>query len=620
MLRVVSDTAAQRSLARFRTSAQPAVFGSGFYDQERDDVYLFRWMQTHGQLEVGAIDSERFLELWVFCCLDDFSQRLTIEGGEEPFEVVLPYGWSRFSVAVTPGVDRIHLRVDKPFPASNYPEDSRTLAIRVRSGAYVHQDPDRHRMIALQSANEILNWQEALQGRSRLESTPPILGIDMYGVCNVKPPCVYCEWDKSKEMEGDNVDAPFTRQTLEEWGDLFTRTRNLVNCSIGEPFMMKNVDELFDIYGDSGKTLEMATNGQILTDRNIEKLLDRDIELYISLDAATPETYAKLRNDTFERILDNLRRLIAAKGGRDGLPRVHLVFMPMRCNVHELATFVDLCDQLQVDRMVLRPLNYADAIYLRWDRAGYTFDYQKELLPFDELIRVSARAAQLCREHGVPFSDQMDFGGAMSEMFAEEFESQPGEAPAPLPQPQPQSIAPPAEREPSPEKHTLVGAATTLPEPQIPDSGAASPAGEGDARLPACLEPWRSLYILRRGILPCCYGGTPIADMDGYADVWNSDTLREIRAELAAGRFHKYCLDSPSCPIVRKNEHAGELPRSQALFLRARHLWHRFDRLCFGVPGYIFRPSKWVAMRLWAAVTDPTYVRRHVWRLYERKK
>ena len=100
--------------------------------------------------------------------------------------------------------------------------------------------------------------------------------------------------------------------------------------------MMKNLDELFDIYGDGGKALEMTTNGQILTDRNIEKLLDREIDLYISLDAATPETYARLRNDTLERILGNLRRLIAAKGGRDGLPRVHLVFMPMKCNVHEL--------------------------------------------------------------------------------------------------------------------------------------------------------------------------------------------------------------------------------------------------------------------------------------------
>jgi len=171
----------------------------------------------------------------------------------------------------------------------------------------------------------------------------------------------------------------------------------------------------------------MTTNGQILTDRNIEKLLDREIDLYISLDAATAETYARLRNDTLERILGNLRRLITAKGGRDGLPRVHLVFMPMKCNVHELEAFVELCADLEVDRLVLRPLNFSESISLKWDRAGYVFDYPKELLPFEELIRVSARAAQLCAEHNVPLSDQLDFGVAMEEMFAEDFVADSGE-------------------------------------------------------------------------------------------------------------------------------------------------------------------------------------------------
>ena len=113
---------------------------------------------------------------------------------------------------------------------------------------------------------------------------------------------------------------------------------------------MKQIDELLDTFGNTGKVLEMTTNGQILTERNIQKLVGRPIDLYISLDAATPLTYSRLRNDTFEKILGNLRRLIAAKGGRGGFPHVHLVFMPMRCNVHELDAFVQLCAELGVDR------------------------------------------------------------------------------------------------------------------------------------------------------------------------------------------------------------------------------------------------------------------------------
>src|SRR5690606_15587606 len=158
---------------------------------------------------------------------------------------------------------------------------------------------------------------------------------------------------------------------LREWGPFFDNSTNLVNCSIGEPFMMKNLDGLLDAFGDAGKTLEMTTNGQILTDRNIQKLVGRNIDLYISLDAGTPGTYAKLRNQRFDAILANLRRLVAAKGGRLGLPRVHLVFMPMRVNVAELEAFVRICADLQVDRLVLRPLNSSETSTLDWDRGGY---------------------------------------------------------------------------------------------------------------------------------------------------------------------------------------------------------------------------------------------------------
>src|SRR5690606_15636790 len=127
--------------------------------------------------------------------------------------------------------------------------------------------------IVRQHENALRNTREMLAGRLSLESTPVSLGIDLYGVCNVKPPCVYCEWDLAKEAEGPFVDTPFTVGTLEEWGSFFDNSRNLVNCSIGEPFMMKSLDGLLDAFGHAGKALEMTTNGQILTDRNIQKLI-----------------------------------------------------------------------------------------------------------------------------------------------------------------------------------------------------------------------------------------------------------------------------------------------------------------------------------------------------------
>ncbi len=429
--------------------------------------------------------------------------------------------------------------------------------------------------------NLIRNQQELIDGRSTLDSTPPTLGIDLHGACNVKPPCVYCEWDTSKALEGDAVGVPFTRETLREWGAFFDNSASLINCSIGEPFMMKNLDELFDIFGRTGKALEMTTNGQILTDRNIQKLVGQPIDLYVSLDAATPETYAKLRNDTFEKLLANLRRLVAAKGGRGRPPYVHVVFMPMRANLSELEPFVRLAADLGADRLVLRPLNYSDNSTLEWDRSGYHFDYKRELLPFAELVRASARAARLARELGVELADQMDFGGSMREMFQAEYGTDAADAPT------------------AAADETGVPAGPPAPAPARDETPPAALPSLGGDRLPACLEPWKSLYILRRGVLPCCYGAEPIAPMDEFREAWNSTTMQAIRGELLGGRFHDYCLRSTACPIVRKSEEARLLPPSQRMLMRARHVWWRLNRATGDRPSrYVHLPIKRALKRL----------------------
>jgi hypothetical protein len=451
--------------------------------------------------------------------------------------------------------------------------------------------------------------------------------------------------------------VPFTRETLREWGAFFDNSVTLINCSIGEPFMMKNLDELLEIFGRTGKALQMTTNGQILTERNIQKLLGLPIDLYVSLDAATPEMYARLRNNTFEKLLNNLRRLIAAKGGRGRMPYVHLVFMPMRCNLHELEDFVRLAADLEIDRLVLRPLNYSDSTTLDWERAGYRFDYRNELLPFDELVRASGRAARLSRRLGVELADQMDFGGSMRDLFQETYDAEAVRQPTSDDERQP----PDADRQPRttfdsapdderPPRTTFDSAPdderppqTTLdsaPDDELsrrttfdsaPDDELAprttldsAPDDEplpalpslGGERTPACTEPWKSLYILRRGVLPCCYGGEPLAPMEEYRQTWNSPELQAIRRELLAGRFHSYCMRSPACPIVRKLEQANLLPLRQQALLRGQHVWLRFNRVVNDLPNrYFLFPIKRTGLRIHRAFTQPGYVAKHSRRL-----
>ncbi len=595
----------------YLATAEPVWFDTGFYDEERDGLDRFRWMAASGSLAFAHAAEVRFLELWALSEFHDLSQTLVCSaaGGRE--ELPLVAGWGPLSLTVPAGVGRLDLEVNKIFPSAYHPADSRTLSVRLRP-PLLHRDPERHARIRRQHDNWAQNVREMLERRVSLDSTPVSLGIDLYGVCNVKPPCVYCEWDYSKSLEGRFVDAPFTPDTLREWGPFFDNSVSLVNCSIGEPFMMKEFDDLLDAFGDGGKVLEMTTNGQILTDRNIQKLLGRPIDLYISLDAGTPATYAKLRNDRFDAIVRNLERLILAKGGPGHYPHVHLVFMPMQVNLHELEAFVRLCARLGVDRLVLRPLNDSPSVALAWDRAGHRYDYQKELLPFDELVRASGRAAELCRRHGVALADQMDFGGGMGAQFETWFEEgrQSVAAGQGAPAAPAESSAQDRDAEPSGPGAQAGPPASASAALQEPAAALQTPVAEplpslGHERKPACTEPWKSLYILRRGVFPCCYGGAPVAPMDQYREAWNAPVVQAIRAELNEGRFHDYCLRSSTCPIVRKSLESQSLPARQIARLRLRRLWSRLNRATGGAAGRVRFALSWRAARGVGAATEP---------------
>jgi hypothetical protein len=107
----------------------------------------------------------------------------------------------------------------------------------------------------------------------------------------------------------------------------------------------------------------------------------------------------------------------------------------------------------------------------------------------------------------------------------------------------------------------------------------------GYAGEPLCREPWESYYILRRGILPCCYGAAPIAPMSEWKTAWNSPAAQDIRRHLLNGTLSPYCLASLGCPVVQR--YLDERKRSPLWVMRSAA--RRVNRLLGGVPSRIVR-------------------------------
>jgi hypothetical protein len=126
---------------------------------------------------------------------------------------------------------------------------------------------------------------------------------------------------------------------------------------------------------------------------------------------------------------------------------------------------------------------------------------------------------------------------------------------------------------------------------------AQDPEALGAEALPLCREPWTSFYILRRGVMPCCYGFPVDEFVVDYAKVWNSPKLQEIRSYLAKGKLSPYCLKCLSCPIVQrelaKKGGGSADPNAPVVVPPKRPLALRLiNRALFRLPARIHRALK----------------------------
>lgn len=404
----------------------------------------------------------------------------------------LRQGWQECFLSIPRGADRLRLHVA---PLRKVQGDDRELGVMIRKVSFLEDTPH----LALRRAvaeNAVLNDAEYRMGKSQLASYPPFLRITSEVRCNIpetSQACAYCAWDWAKSMETGG--PTFVPATLDELGGFYGSAHSVGDCSIGEPTMNRRFGEIIARFDRDGKRYSFTTNGQLLVERTRQQLLGKDIDVYVSIDSASAEGFKRYRNDRFEKIIASLRVLCAEKKQHHDLPRVVASFIAMRSNTEEIEPYIELMKEVGVDFIKLRALYLDDNVAPVVNNNGYRYDYYSEVLSNDELAKFAARA----RNHAARVNMALY-------VEWEQFETE----------------------------------------------------AEGK---PLCAEPWKTLYALSRGIMPCCYATEPLArwqdqgdrSLDEFLrDVFNSDEYQTLRRELAAGRLAPYCLNTPSCPVLKR--------------------------------------------------------------------
>ncbi|TRZ95502.1 radical SAM protein [bacterium] len=175
-----------------------------------------------------------------------------------------------------------------------------------------------------------------------LNPYPPYIEVEVTTRCNMK--CIICEHTYWQEPQRD--------MTFEEFKyilDQFPRLRWIGLTGIGESFLNKDFIKMLAYAKSKSLLVEIYDNFSLIDQKTADELIRLKIDsVYASIDAATKDTYEKIRaGGDFGRVIDNVRYFIKAKK-LNGAPLTAFNFhyIVSKVNLHEMLPYLELVHAL----------------------------------------------------------------------------------------------------------------------------------------------------------------------------------------------------------------------------------------------------------------------------------
>lgn len=125
---------------------------------------------------------------------------------------------------------------------------------------------------------------------------------------------------------------------------------------LGEPLAHRRIVEMVARVKALGASVELITNGTLLTEQRSRQLIEAGLDiLWVSIDGATPESYADVRlGAALPQVLDNLDRFRRLRPPAH-LPRpeIGVVFVAMKRNIADLPEVIALGRRLGATRFLV---------------------------------------------------------------------------------------------------------------------------------------------------------------------------------------------------------------------------------------------------------------------------
>ncbi len=176
--------------------------------------------------------------------------------------------------------------------------------------------------------------------------------VEPTNICNIA--CRTCMRNSWEVGMGQMSEATFER--ILAGLRAVTPTPSVFFGGIGEPLAHPRTVEMVAQVKALGASVELITNGTLLNERRARGLIDAGLDvLWVSIDGATPESYADVRlGAALPEVLENLARFRRLRpAGHHAKPELGINFVAMRRNIADLPTVITTGRRLGVTRFMV---------------------------------------------------------------------------------------------------------------------------------------------------------------------------------------------------------------------------------------------------------------------------
>jgi MoaA/NifB/PqqE/SkfB family radical SAM enzyme len=205
--------------------------------------------------------------------------------------------------------------------------------------------------------------QYGFYGRLK-KSFPSQIIVDATEVCNLA--CIHCphpEFKQSEHYSARYLDIHLHNKMIDEVRESGKgNTLYIRYTSNGEPLIHPKIYDMLDYaVTNSGVLITLTTNGTILNEKKVEKLLQSGLHLIdVSIDAYYPETYAKIRvNGDLSVTSSNVDKLIEMRNRNHLNTRIVVSFVEQKDNSDEAGMFEQYWKERGADYVIIRRLHSA---------------------------------------------------------------------------------------------------------------------------------------------------------------------------------------------------------------------------------------------------------------------